>query len=695
MSSASQAPQAVEARVDSIMEYCMYSVKKTKMLSTALVQLISLAILISLSFLQAPPSTALTIFDGDRLLDHAQAQSVTRAEDAVSWFVGVAQEQYVRRAANNTANIDGTVPILMCTFRSFIPSGLQHGSRATSDASCDVPSQLRALPASIYSGPLATICATQGPGNRTTFAEFYFTDDDDIADSIGRLSTLQATAWATADTQVEGEFLFYTNSEDLYTYMKGSFNPRTGSLTTFSQPFQLSRLDTTRGVIELILLILFALSTLFTLWLIFKAVKLLHELEGDWGGATSAKNMYDLLYVALSTWYLVMAFQSVYKGRRLSSGLPGLTNDRAVFAYLVNLQHHQRTQEVVMAWTLITSVLRPLFYMQYVTRFSAVSETIVSSLPSLAGCALVFILIVITFAITGQQLYGDSIFGLRSIEGTLTFLFVLVFREGSVDYTPYFHAAPVSGVIFFLLFACLTQVVVLNIVVGVIASSFSASISTMELVRNPNWSLHDIGKDLIRFVRRYAVRLRFGNASGSGVSDHLVFIQDRLDILEALRERRKSALLKKDAMLTERQLQVMVPNVSAKTVRVVVQKAAHHIGTSDAVLRQSRTTMQRMSRTERMEKQLWGQIKTVTELHKIFIEQDDDKALAKRQVSVSAADNEAANALTQQQVLLQEVVRIHAAVERVNSGMDAFGKKLQATDRDLTKLEEEVSKISS
>eukprot|EP01062_Namystynia_karyoxenos_P020136 TRINITY_DN17622_c0_g1_i1.p1 TRINITY_DN17622_c0_g1~~TRINITY_DN17622_c0_g1_i1.p1 ORF type:complete len:1100 (+),score=417.78 TRINITY_DN17622_c0_g1_i1:134-3301(+) len=127
-------------------------------------------------------------------------------------------------------------------------------------------------------------------------------------------------------------------------------------------------------------------------------------------------------------------------------------------------------QVYINSCNVVFTFLKLLKYMRLNARFGILTETLADCQDSIVGVLIIFILVVLAFAVTGNTLFGTQMYEFRSLSASFSTLMRMLM--GEFDYEAMKRENRVLAGLFFWSFLVLGLFVLLNFLIGVIAESF-------------------------------------------------------------------------------------------------------------------------------------------------------------------------------------------------------------------------------
>eukprot|EP00756_Hemistasia_phaeocysticola_P025378 Hpha_TRINITY_DN16002_c2_g11::TRINITY_DN16002_c2_g11_i1::g.122096::m.122096 len=282
----------------------------------------------------------------------------------------------------------------------------------------------------------------------------------------------------------------------------------------------------------------------------------------------------------------VIRFVRWSNGFNIPSGLSGP-------ALLTELESERLLQEVateLYAWMLFLSWMKVFGYLRYNKRLNALVEVVRLAIPELISMLIAGLMVNLPFMMLVHTVYGDEIEAVRSIQATFWFLFRNLIETNLSDYDEMDPIAPVTTGLFYVLFLAINWFILLNMVLGILASSFAA---VQESVESISWAVPELLADTRELaaqifssvVEREAIILeRRVSVSNIKVSP----VWSRVAMIEKLREHEADLnlstawIIGEPVFLTAAAFEGLAGGVITRSVTDDVFKAALHVVSSGA-----------------------------------------------------------------------------------------------------------------
>ena len=189
---------------------------------------------------------------------------------------------------------------------------------------------------------------------------------------------------------------------------------------------------------------------------------------------------------------------------------------KLMWNWLVDYAQQYDWSIVYLAITVILNMLRLFKYVQYNKRLNALSETVKGAFGDLVGMTLIFVIVITGFALGGTILYGNAMTQYRTFTSSLSYLLRLLFTADIEHWDTMKSLRSQWTWVFLLAFFLVSWLVLLNMVLAIIAGSFS--VVQDSITKKSSWKLRKIQKDVMKFTKRFVTRQKADqkNVSGGG-----------------------------------------------------------------------------------------------------------------------------------------------------------------------------------
>ena len=217
-----------------------------------------------------------------------------------------------------------------------------------------------------------------------------------------------------------------------------------------------------------------------------------------------------------------------------------------------------KTEKTMYATAVLLAWLRLFEYVQYNERLNSLTETIRIATSSLIGLAIIFGIIFVGFVFAGNLVYGSDLEEFSTLLKTAGFMMRLLFSAELDSYEKFRSVEPEWSIVYFGLFFALAWLVLLNMVLAIITSSFNIVKQNATKGKAPSWSLPAVMTDVKKFLNRFTTRTQpftFSNSikrkkpktdeNEGGQLDNLVgdnYVVDRIKAIRILEEKSSSNL---------------------------------------------------------------------------------------------------------------------------------------------------------
>ena len=232
-------------------------------------------------------------------------------------------------------------------------------------------------------------------------------------------------------------------------------------------PFRIFRLDTSKG--KVIYEIVFFLFVLYWVVHYFTEMRSHYKMYGsllsflfNWW------NLMDLLNLAIFVVMFIFRWQWFYDSQLALVQMP--FDNRAFPDELERIVEAYQVQVNLNAVNTVLTFLKMLKYMQLNDQLNILTRTLGAAQQNIVGVLTLFIYFVFAFAITGFALYGNNIFGFRTLDAAYnTLLRMLV---GDQDYDGMSLEAREVTLAFYWAFIIFGQFMLLNFLIAVLSDAF-------------------------------------------------------------------------------------------------------------------------------------------------------------------------------------------------------------------------------
>eukprot|EP01059_Diplonema_ambulator_P014222 TRINITY_DN25078_c0_g1_i1.p1 TRINITY_DN25078_c0_g1~~TRINITY_DN25078_c0_g1_i1.p1 ORF type:complete len:758 (+),score=329.58 TRINITY_DN25078_c0_g1_i1:224-2275(+) len=421
----------------------------------------------------------------------------------------------------------------------------------------------------------------------------YIYVNSSIASVLQELVILQTSSWIDSSTRaVVLDLLFYNpNIKSFELDHLIAEIDTTGDLIPMTQSSYFKFLkydaDALSGFIFFldIAVFLFTVMLIVDMWFTIKNQYYLY-----YGSLFQAINFWELYMTGL---IILLVIRGAYRfwlwtvGTEVHStwiadhaGRYGGDQDKLMFQNACDYVRKQRFVIVVDAWVAILAWLRVFEFLQFNERLNLVTETMIKSIGQLVAMIIIFLIILIGFAMAGKIFYGHAMFEFRSFFATIGYLVRLVFSADLGDYPDMEKIRPIVTHLYIPLFFILTWLVLLNMVLAIIAGSFQA-LQERATKEPKGWELRDLAKDFKKAMNRvlpHKVHVLLARRSNRPPPEDAV--QVRLDLLPRLQVMNEAGAKpgEKEVFITKKDFlaeacRVMKPDTAEK----VYSKAAADI----------------------------------------------------------------------------------------------------------------------
>ena len=340
--------------------------------------------------------------------------------------------------------------------------------------------------------------------------------------------------------------LYFPANSGFFTYFQGyvEYLP-TGTITASWQavPFQLLNLDDKSNYLVMVLdascflaAIVFLLSFFSTIRvkLMLKEATRAHHVTvfGIW-------ELFELSHVISMCTFVT--FRIFLWATNFKSGKSGFLEDLSSlydseeeafisYCFLVDVAIATDLSNVALGYAVIFSYLRLFKYVQFNRRFNALSETIKGASYNLLIMTVIFLVILVAFSLGGCVMFGHRNEEFRSFSTSMSYL-LRSLLGGSMDGWSTLHdTRPDSSWAFLVLYFLISWLLLLNMVLAIIAESFSVVHESMQGVRPQRFQLS------VKAVKRFFSGVRTALAERRQETAKGAHMRGRYNVLYVSRE---------------------------------------------------------------------------------------------------------------------------------------------------------------
>jgi hypothetical protein len=603
-----------EARLDAIGTYLRYTIWKTHTFRYTILHISAFLVLSFLAFLllDGRVTTALRI-NAEIVLLKDQAVQGKSADDVAQWFVAVLP---------NLGRLQKTTAADLASFAPIAQTRYQVRRRKTVTQVCTGDPQLNLL----------------DPAERTRIIE-ECQRSFALYPSNGA-GTLFIFPWPTTDAQLnasatnfESTVLRDDNTDVIVTiplFMDASAAMTVATVTYTAGEGDVKFLVSTPGVMHFsqiqakmsipMLVILFFLIIAVGCEIVID-FRLEKRISPSVLNALTLKFFVEVCFILTAgAWFgLTLALFFIWN----APGDRGLTTaDQAFDAMVLGTAVYDAAKNIFAVWYILL-FLRSFFYLRFWSRFSVLSDTVVSAGPALIGCLLTLLALIAAFACVGSLMYGHSTEddSFRTTGTSIEFIFVFLYRGGALDYGPFIDEEPFTATLYFFLLHFWVQIIVLNVIIGVIASAFSAVVTSSDLVRSVAWDPRQVRSDFWHYLRRFKDHHDDNDdVSGDVPLNGICYVEARIPLLQHVQARLRrepgSTPVRVDDLLDHTdELEGYTDEQRRQLILRTINKAANNIGNSDGIDRGFKLSVQDSKRSQRMEADFWRQARIIHDLY--------------------------------------------------------------------------------
>lgn len=248
-------------------------------------------------------------------------------------------------------------------------------------------------------------------------------------------------------------------------------------------------------------------------------------------------NVWNLLEMAnLCTFTAVMILRWIWWSQSRSSKIdfPFETSYPADLDYVALLFFMQIYANSV---NVVITVLKVLKYLRLNNRMNILTRTFAVCQDSIIGVLVLFVFIVLGYAICGTALYGSNLQGYRNVSSSFSSLMFMLL--GQFQYTEMRQLQPALTVFYFFTYEVLSFFLLLNMIIAILSEGFSQVSDETSLEPLDQVILRQIG--LLRLYLhprnlKKIIELRLQNKSRDQLLGEMSkYLREHLDMIEVLR----------------------------------------------------------------------------------------------------------------------------------------------------------------
>eukprot|EP01064_Diplonema_japonicum_P001968 TRINITY_DN11294_c1_g1_i1.p1 TRINITY_DN11294_c1_g1~~TRINITY_DN11294_c1_g1_i1.p1 ORF type:complete len:997 (+),score=102.06 TRINITY_DN11294_c1_g1_i1:66-3056(+) len=198
------------------------------------------------------------------------------------------------------------------------------------------------------------------------------------------------------------------------------------------------------------------------------------------------------------------------RGINMSKWTPADNEDVPVWNSIVEYLNIANTEKVLTATAVILAWLRLFEYVQYNERLNSLTETIKIATGSLISLGMIFLVIFIGFIYAGNLAFGIELSEFNTLLRTSGYMLRLLFSAEIDDYSKFRSVEPNWSVFYFGLFFALAWLVLLNMVLAIITSSFNVVKENSKDENgedtSPSWEVGSVMTDIKKFFKKITTR---------------------------------------------------------------------------------------------------------------------------------------------------------------------------------------------
>eukprot|EP00760_Papus_ankaliazontas_P016615 PhM_4_TR16814/c0_g1_i12/m.104531/K04986/PKD2; polycystin 2 len=450
------------------------------------------------------------------------------------------------------------------------------------------------------------------------FLETFSYTKQSVADVRNRINYLKDKNWIrTGVGLILVESFFVNRARDHYAHFEVLVEVHQSgytSVVTHSYMFSIMHPEVWYGMLSFILEVIVMVLSVGLLWEVVSSIRFNLWFDSSW---YEAFEMFDLFNLGLVG--LVMALQyyrfSLYN--MIFTLDANSTSDDVAFDWLLKYKTTYEAADRLAPWTVLLAFFRSFLYLQYNQRMGVIYETVLSSFNDLFGVAIIFCMILFSYATAVYYLWGTTVDKYRTVVSSFLSLLQIMLSGKIGDWEPMFEAHHLSTYPMFLSFIAVTWLVILNIMVSILATSFGAVFETTSLQMRPRWHPVDIVRDVKTYLHRLLERappeLKVEHHPTGALNVRSHFVVQCLRTIELLKSFPRDRIGLNDfRALTEG----VVDSARAETM---FRKAFQQVGNQNARMRQQQVEKRSMTNRRKVTNQVVSQTTILNETHaKIF-----------------------------------------------------------------------------
>ena len=240
------------------------------------------------------------------------------------------------------------------------------------------------------------------------------------------------------------------------------------------QPLRLYRYDGGLGDLIVLFDLIFVIITLRGL---YKALRAAHKS----GVKVYLLNTWNFLHVVVTSFSLVTICLMIGSMIAVKNAVLEYTDKPEEFVSFQSVGNLQYLSVGALGFVLFFGNLEMLRVLQFNRRIALLFRSVTIMRAPLLSFGIIFGIVLMAFVSFAYIIYVDKLFFFRSISASITTMFL-----GKFDVRVYFQNAPIFGPIMFATYMLSIQIVMVNLLIGLICESFNEASRSNTLVQEPN-----------------------------------------------------------------------------------------------------------------------------------------------------------------------------------------------------------------
>eukprot|EP00755_Sulcionema_specki_P010131 Sspe_Gene.45592::Locus_22602_Transcript_1_1_Confidence_1.000_Length_2671::g.45592::m.45592 len=209
-------------------------------------------------------------------------------------------------------------------------------------------------------------------------------------------------------------------------------------------------------------------------------------------------DIFALAHIGLLIAFYVYRYQRWHKGFNLPRNLKGT----ALFEEVQEASEIAKSSDWMFGWFFCLSWLKMFSFLRYNSRLNALTETVRLAIPELISMLVTFVIINIAVSFLAHATFGPEFDKMRTVPDTFSYLIRMLLSSDFSDYTVMKEIAPVTTPMLLIIFFFLNWVILLNLVLGALAASFS---TVQENIQSTGWNIPELLRDITELFRQLIV----------------------------------------------------------------------------------------------------------------------------------------------------------------------------------------------